>query len=161
MTDPSAITIRPAVLADLPTLLAMRRAMFRDMRFADESRIDDSARQFGVWVEPRLASGEFRAWLAQDGPDAVAGAAAWSYPWFPGVHDPTERIGYLLNVYTAPSHRRRGLARRLVLTCIEHLKAQGIRRIALHYSDEGKALYEGLGFVATKEMRLTFAEGLQ
>ena len=72
MADPYTITIRPAVLADLPTLLAMRRAMFRDMRFADESRIDDSARQFAAWLEPRLVSGEFRAWLAQDGAENEA-----------------------------------------------------------------------------------------
>lgn len=72
MTDSPTITIRPAVLADLPTFLELRRAYFRDMQTANETRIDWSVRQFAGWLEPPLASGEFRAWLAQDGAENEA-----------------------------------------------------------------------------------------
>jgi hypothetical protein len=37
---------------------------------------------------------------------------------------------------------------------LDALAARGIRRIVLHASDEGRRLYERLGFVPTNEMRL-------
>jgi GNAT superfamily N-acetyltransferase len=62
--------------------------------------------------------------------------------------------GYILNVYTEPEHRRRGLARELMEVILAWCRENHIARITLHASEEGRALYEGLGFVPTDEMRL-------
>ncbi len=63
------------------------------------------------------------------------------------------REGLVMNVYTAPAWRRRGIARRLMEEIIAWAKTAGIVRLVLHASDEGRPLYTALGFVPTNEMR--------
>jgi ribosomal protein S18 acetylase RimI-like enzyme len=65
------------------------------------------------------------------------------------------RFGYIWSVYVAPSHRRLGLARRLMECAVEHLRQEGCSQILLHSSEAGERLYEALGFERTKEMRLS------
>jgi GNAT superfamily N-acetyltransferase len=60
----------------------------------------------------------------------------------------------ILNVYTHPPHRRRGLARELIVTALDWCREHGIRAVILHASRDGRALYESLGFEPTNEMRL-------
>lgn len=60
----------------------------------------------------------------------------------------------MLNVYVEPAWRRRGVAAALMRTLLEVLAERRIRRVVLHASEEGRRLYERLGFVQTNEMRL-------
>jgi hypothetical protein len=43
-----------------------------------------------------------------------------------------------------------------MLTIMAWAKKQGLRSVNLHASDEGRHLYEKLGFEPTNEMRLRF-----
>ncbi len=74
--------------------------------------------------------------------------------WPPGHLDLGECRGYLLNVYTHPGHRRRGLAGGLVQAIIEDCRRRNIRVLSLHASHEGRGVYEKLGFEPTNEMRI-------
>jgi GNAT superfamily N-acetyltransferase len=60
----------------------------------------------------------------------------------------------IVNVVTEQAHRRRGIARKLMEILIQWCRAGGFGSILLHASDEGRALYESLGFKPTNEMRL-------
>jgi GNAT superfamily N-acetyltransferase len=62
----------------------------------------------------------------------------------------------ILNVYTEPEFRKRGIARQIMLTILGWVKEHGFHSVNLHASDEGRHLYEKLGFEATNEMRLRF-----
>ena len=66
------------------------------------------------------------------------------------------RCGMILNVYTLPTHRQRGLARRLLETLHEWCRAEGIERVVLNASVFGKPLYDSMGYVVSDEpmMRL-------
>ena len=61
----------------------------------------------------------------------------------------------VLNVYVEPEWRKRGIADALMRALLQELAARGIRRVVLHASDDGRRLYERLGFVVTNEMRLS------
>jgi len=61
----------------------------------------------------------------------------------------------VVNVYTEPAWRRRGAARTLMEQVIDWARAQGIGRLVLHASKDGRALYERLGFAPTNEMWFT------
>ena len=65
------------------------------------------------------------------------------------------RQGIILNVFTEPEWRRHGIAARLIKTIIEWSREQRLDGLVLHASDEGRALYERLGFVSTNEMRFS------
>jgi GNAT superfamily N-acetyltransferase len=60
----------------------------------------------------------------------------------------------ILNVYTYSQFRRRGIARRLMQTMIAWCAGEGLARVALHASEDGRHLYESLGFELSNEMRL-------
>ena len=92
-------------------------------------------------------------------PPVIGGAGVQLRPILPrprhGEDDlETGPEAIVLNIYVEPAWRRRGVAERLVRTLLAALAERGIRRIVLHASDEGRRLYERLGFVATSEMRL-------
>jgi GNAT superfamily N-acetyltransferase len=102
-----------------------------------------------------MEAGEYLAWLAIAGDGSVAaGAGLWLMDWPPHMVGPGARRGNILNVYTNPDHRRRGLARRLTEATLEWCRTHAVRAVILHASEDGRALYCALGFEPTNEMRL-------
>ena len=151
----TGITITPATVDDVETITAQRRQMFVDMGYRDEGVLDAMCERFAPWVRRRLEEGEYLAWFARtpEG-EVVAGAGLWLMDWPPHVVGPGTRRGNILNVYTRPENRRQGIARALVQAALEWCRAHHIVYVILHSSDEGRALYQSLGFQPTNEMRL-------
>ena len=149
------MTIRPATREDAEVVCAHRRAMFSDMGHRDTAAINDMAAQFLPWVERRLASGEYLAWFVV-APDesVVAGVGIWLMDWPPHMAGPGKPRANILNVYTQLEYRRQGLARRLMERALDWCRTREIKTVILHASEEGRGLYESLGFRATNEMRL-------
>ena len=69
--------------------------------------------------------------------------------------------GYLFNVYTDPTHRRRGLAARLTDAALELARELGLEIVELHASLEAEGMYQRMGFVPTSEMRLVMNAGIK
>jgi GNAT superfamily N-acetyltransferase len=148
-------TVRAATAADLPTLLVHRRRMFEDMGLGQRPGSAAAAEASAAFLAQAFASATLRAWIVVDaGQRPVAGGAVYIYPWPPSPSDPSTRRAMIFNVYTEPEHRRRGLARRLMETITTWCREAGFVAVTLHASEEGRPLYEALGFVATPEMRL-------
>lgn len=150
----TAYTIRRATQADVAVISYQRAAMFTDMGF-DPALCSQMEAPFQAWVSERMTSGEYLGWLAvaEDG-EVVAGAGLWLNRWIPSPMVPSGKRGYILNVYTEREHRRHGLAKRLVQVCIDYCKEQGLIAVVLHASDQGRPIYEGMGFTDTNELRL-------
>ncbi|MBK8020417.1 MAG: GNAT family N-acetyltransferase [Chloroflexi bacterium] len=148
-----AYSIRQAALADAATIVDHRRGMFISMG-VEEAALRPFDAAFHAWVSVHLQQGSYVGWLTEHQSEVVAGAGLWVHEWMPGVNAPTGVRGYILNVYTAPEHRRRGLAAHLVEQCIEVCRQRGIPVVGLHASDEGRPIYERMGFLPTNEMRL-------
>ena len=156
---PTGYTLRTAGPEDAGAGRHHRRAMFHAMGLTDEARLNQMDAAFAGWLEVHLADGHYIGLLAcaEDG-EIAAGAGIWLLDWLPTYYCPDQARAYLLNVYTEPAHRRRGLARALVAACIETCAAHHVPLIMLHASSEGRAVYESLGFTGSNEMRL-FLEG--
>ena len=58
-----------------------------------------------------------------------------------------KRLAWIGMVLTRPEYRRQGLARRLMKDAIAKAELDGIRTLKLDATDEGRPLYESLGFV--------------
>jgi GNAT superfamily N-acetyltransferase len=147
--------LRPASIDDLATLLHHRTEMFREMGFTDATLLDEVTSAAATYFKKALPDGTYRAWLMETEDGVVAGGgglliAPW--PGFPG--EKQSRRAWILNMYTEPTHRRQGIAKRLVETMIEWCRTEGFVAIALHASKEGRPLYESFGFRPTNEMRL-------
>jgi GNAT superfamily N-acetyltransferase len=146
--------IRPCTSADAETIVAHRRAMFYEMGHRDEHALDTMSDAFRPWLLRMMSASEYLAWFAVDADDTIAaGLGLWLMDWPPHLVGPGPWRANILNVYTRPQSRRMGLARRLMDTAIEWCRANHVRAVILHASDDGRRLYESMGFQATNEMR--------
>jgi len=111
---------------------------------------------FVPYVRRSLADGSYRGWLAcTDDGGAVAGGGLIVHEWPARPSDPNGRRAYILNVYTEPAYRRRGIAQCIIIAILEQCRAEGFKTVFLHASAHGRPLYESLGFEPTNEMRLS------
>jgi GNAT superfamily N-acetyltransferase len=147
-------TIREAAASDIPEILRQRRRMYEDMQYHDPIALDAMAALSSPYLATAMADGSFRVWLATDEDRVVAGGAVVISPWPAQPHDVECRRATILNVYTDPEYRRRGVARKLMQTIIAWCQREGFPRVTLHASDDGRRLYESLGFEASNEMTL-------
>jgi GNAT superfamily N-acetyltransferase len=154
MTNKLNITIREATADDIPEILEQRKRIYIDMGHGESealSRMVTTSREFLAHAIP---AGSFRGWLASAENRIVAGGAVLLSPWPSHTYDGECRRATILNIYTYPEFRRRGIARQLMQFMIEWCRKQRLAMVYLHASEDGRALYESLGFEPTPEMRL-------
>jgi GNAT superfamily N-acetyltransferase len=154
--DRSALNleIRAASTGDIPEILCQRRAMYEDMDYRDANALDAMESLSAGYLANSMTDGSFRAWLASAGGRVVGGGGVIISPWPAHAYDLQCRRATILNLYTYPDYRRRGVARRIMQTIIAWCKSQGFARVDLHASSDGRHLYESLGFEPSNEMRL-------
>jgi len=148
------VTIREASVSDIPEIVRLRRCMYEDMNCKDADALETMSSLTSDFLAKALPDGRFRAWLAHDSNRVIAGGAVLITSWPSHPDDLECRRATILNVYTDPNYRRRGIARQLLQTMINWCKQQGFARVTLHASDGGRHLYETLGFEPSNEMRL-------
>ena len=148
--------IRVATPKDIEAILAHRRGMFEDMGFTAPMVLDQVVAASRNFIEAGLTNGSYRGFLAVTDQDAViAGAGLAITDWLAHPAAPKQsRRAYILNVYTSPEHRRKGLARKLMHAVLDHCKAEGFITAWLHASEQGRPMYESMGFEATNEMKI-------
>ena len=147
---------RLAVPDDAPELVRLRRLMFESML------IDTSAPGWAAAAEAHL-----RAALAGDGVvgvvvDAEDGRLAASgvielLTRIPSPFNPSGRVAYISTMSTDLPWRRRGLGRAVLARLLAEARVREVRRVELHATPDGAALYEPVGFTprdAGLEMRL-------
>ena len=66
----------------------------------------------------------------------------------PTYHNPSGNKAYIMNMYTDPEYRRKGIAIRILDRLVKDSKRRGITAISLEATDMGRPLYEKYGFVA-------------
>jgi GNAT superfamily N-acetyltransferase len=156
--------IRFATVADLEVISWHRARMFQDMGELPPDLFESFRDQSLETFQSMFERGEYVGWLAslENEPEQIvagAGVQLREVPPHPQTNSNGKidivsgRQAIIQNVYTEPDWRRSGLAALLIERIIDWTHAQGIELLVLHASDEGRALYERLGFIATTEMR--------
>ena len=150
------LAIRETQLEDLEEILLQRRHMFHDMGHRDEAILDAIVCTSRPFIRQSLVDKSYLGWFAlASGRRVAAGVGLMLSPWVASPRDPNHaRRPYLLNVYTYPEFRKRGLARVLTLEAIAWCRHHGFRTLWLHASEYGRPVYESLGFEPTNEMKL-------
>ena len=118
----------------------------------------DAAR---AYFTQAVADGRYAGWVAEldDGSGEIVGGAGLQLrELLPRPDAARGRLvrgpqGLVLNVYTEPAWRRRGVADALMRELLRWCRGNGIDSVVLHASAEGRPLYERLGFAPTNEMR--------
>lgn len=155
--------IRRATIGDAPLIGRHRARMFQDMGLVSAAMFDEFATASTAWTERALGSDEYVGWFAMPKaqPDlVVAGAGVQLRQVAPHPFPPPRegafakgRHAIVLNVFTEPEWRKRGIAVLLMEEILAWSRAERLDRLVLHASAEARSLYERMGFVGTNELR--------
>ncbi len=153
-------TIRPATVADIPVLIALRSEFLAEMRSRAHGTITSPANLEASTAEyfaRALPSGQYAAWLAEESGEPIGMSGCFFFERPPMERPGAVLEGRVVNVYTRPAWRRRGLGEALVRAAIEHARGRGARRLRLGAAPDGRGVYERLGFqLVPNEMELRF-----
>jgi GNAT superfamily N-acetyltransferase len=151
------VLIREATSSDIPVLLRHRRMMWWDMGRHDEAALDMMERAATEYFSQAVPQGSYVGFLGIDPSGAVIGGGGIVISPWPGVVGQLQpKRAMILNLYVEREHRRRGVASALMRRMIAWCRQNEFCSVALHASENGRALYELLGFKPTNEMRLDF-----
>jgi GNAT superfamily N-acetyltransferase len=161
----SQFSIRLATLAAIEIINWHRARMFQEMGELPRELFGTFRAQSRDKLQRMLERGEYIGWLAspEDEPDRIvagAGVQLREVPPHPLIKSNGEitvavgRQAIVVNVFTEREWRRRGLAALLIKRIIDWSRQTNLDSLVLHASDEGRPLYERLGFIVTNEMRL-------
>jgi len=141
------MAIREASADDAPALAELRWE-FRSPRGTPTESHEAFIARCRDWMHAELASGAWRAWVAEDG--RIVGQL-WMriIQKIPNPTGERERHAYISNVYVTPSARG-GIGGRLVSAAVDWARANGVDTVLLWPTERSRTLYARHGFRATE-----------
>jgi GNAT superfamily N-acetyltransferase len=139
---PDPFVIRRAHGPDLASIIELRIEFERITR--DSGSLDEGARrtQLSALLGPDLESGRLRCWMAEIFGCAVAQAALRLRR---GAGS-----GEILNAFTEPAFRGRGIGSALVAAAIAEARRLGLASLILQPTEDSRRIYERMGFRADR-----------
>jgi GNAT superfamily N-acetyltransferase len=149
--------IRDGTLADIPVITRHRLGMMLEMRLTTPDQCAAYDPEFRTFAQREIAAGNFNSFLAaMETGQVVGGGAVYVVSWPGNPYDRLQKRAFILNVFTEPEFRRRGIARALVGAMVDWCRAHGFHSVRLLASEAGHPLYQSMGFFPTHEMKLDF-----
>ena len=135
--------------ADIEELMSVRLEMLRGVNNLPENAefsktLVESSRDY-------FLNGNQTTVLAKDENKTIGCASLCYITIMPTFCHPTGMRAHLMNVYTNKAYRRRGIAKKMVSILIEEAREKGCTEISLDATEDGRLLYEQLGFSKNEE----------
>jgi GNAT superfamily N-acetyltransferase len=145
--------MRLATQEDAAIIASHRVRMFLEAKGWSEERGAELLAALPPFLERALGDGTYRGWFLTTAAGAVvAGAGVQVRELIPLLEVLAGPEALVVNVYVEPNHRRRGLARHLMVAILDWCRSEGIGRIVLHPTAAARPLYESLGCAASGEL---------
>ncbi len=144
------LNLRQANLKDLEALVQLRLDLLHEVgNIKNETDTTALAEATRNYLAQKMPSSEFLAWVAEVNSQIVSttGLVFFQRPPYNGNLSGLE--AYVMNIYTIPAWRGQGIATALFREIISFVRTTEVKRIWLHATEDGKRLYEKLGFVST------------
>jgi GNAT superfamily N-acetyltransferase len=141
------ITYRKAGLSDAEKLAEIRSIFLKEMKnlSSEEERIIFEQANF-EYFKKTLGDNTFVSWIAIDNNKIIA-TSGLSFLIFPPLFPISDgKVAYIMNMYTFPMYRNRGIGTELFKRIVDEARKLGYRKITLNTTDIGKPLYEKYGF---------------
>jgi GNAT superfamily N-acetyltransferase len=141
-------TFRQGCLEDIDELTRLRIEFLTEMGNINyESAIPELKLTIYRYFKEEINKGFF-CWIAEQN-GIIVGTSGLVFQKKPPLSGNLTGIdGYIMNMYTIPSYRKKGIAERLLNEIIEFLKDREIYTVSLHATNDGRKLYEKVGFIA-------------
>ena len=147
---------KKATIEDIDILTETRIEVLKAAnKLSDDADMSEVKEQSYNYYKKALRDGTHIAYLVFD-KSRFAGAGGVSFfQVMPTYHNPSGKKAYIMNMYTSPEYRRKGIAYKILDMLVKDSKSKGISSISLEATDMGRPLYEKYGFVKmNNEMEL-------
>ncbi len=136
--------IRRATIKDLDRLIKNRIKFVSDI--GEISSPEEFSESTSNYFKSHIEKDDLIIWMAVDKDEIVATVELSIYEIMPTLSCMCGKTGYLLNVWTDENYRRQGLATKLLDNTLEDAKKAGVMNISLKATNQGRPVYEKLGF---------------
>jgi len=145
-----------ATLEDIDEIIGLRVALLKEVgEIQSEQDAEHVVNDTRKYLEETLPNNEFISYIAKSNGKVVSISGAVLFKRPPYLDNLKGIEAYVLNMYTLPQFRGKGLAKKLLEECIKYCKQKEVKRVWLHASEGGKSLYEKIGFTfKNSEMEL-------
>lgn len=143
MFSDTDIRFRKALLSDTKDLAELRKQQLLDEGYPE---ILDIQRDLETYFDNSLTDGSLICWVGESAAKIQATGAVCFYQLPPTFSNPSGKVAYITNMYTADQYRRRGIASMLLDKLIEEVRALNYPSVRLHASELGKGGYQKAGF---------------
>lgn len=147
------VAVRAAELDEIGVAAQLRALMAREMNGDWDAEHPGWRDGFVQFFHDKQSRGDAQLFYAECDGEIVGMAAFSVLDEYRAAAFGTPR-GWVNSVYVIPAMRRHGIAKELMLAGLDWMRRRGCVVARLRTSDEGQPLYEGLGFVAGREMEL-------
>ena len=141
------ITYKQANLDDIELLVKSRIMVLREANHLDDSAdMSEVKAQSYDYYRKAILNGECIVYLVFDDDKLVGCGGVSFFIVMPTCHNPTGKKAYLMNIYTSPEYRRKGIAYKTLDLLIKATREKGINHITLEATVMGRPMYEKYGF---------------
>jgi GNAT superfamily N-acetyltransferase len=142
------LNVRRAKLDDLDVLVRLRLELLREVgdltNDASAATVAEANRRY---LSEKMPKGDFVAWIAETDSRIVGTSGLVFLQGPPEEGNVSGREAYVMNMYTTPDWRGKGVATALTREVIDFVRGTDATRIWLRTTEDGKHIYEKAGFV--------------
>jgi len=145
--DLSNIKVREIGVDEVELLTTYRMAYLTEMQGERSEEYQIGLKnELNHYFREALAEHRFFAFLAQQGHEILS-FGAMVLKKIPGDFNQSMYLeGDILNMYTVPFARRKGISSLILQELLNEARIRGISKVALHTSRDGEKLYRKFGF---------------
>lgn len=138
--------IRLAHMGDIEEIIGLRLELLGEVGNGipsmNQELVTENIRNY---LQNKLGS-DFFCWVAEVDNHIVAISGLNIFEKPPSYKNLTGVEGYIMNIYVDKAHRGKGIATALMKAILSYLEANAIHHVTLLATDEGRKVYEKLGF---------------
>ncbi len=143
------IEIRKAKPNDMEQVLNMRYATIKSVCHLHKEYVFD--KKFQNHTRSYYENADQTTVLAWNDNVPIGCATICYILLMPTFDHPTGKRAHIMNVYVDKKYRRQGIALKMMEMLMDEAKEKGVSEISLDATEEGRFLYEQLGFKASTE----------
>lgn len=142
------LTYKKATIQDIDILTETRIIVLRAAnQLSDDTDMSEIKKQSYDYYKKALCDGTHIAYLIFDEDRFVGAGGVSFFQVMPTYHNPSGKKAYIMNMYTNPEYRRKGIAYQTLDILVKDTKSMGITAISLEATAIGRPLYEKYGFI--------------
>ena len=143
---------KKATIEDIDELVRTRIIVLRAVnKLSDDVDMSVVEKESYEYYKRALETGEHITYLVYDNGTFIGAGGVNFYQVMPTYHNPTGKKAYIMNMYTAPEYRRKGIAIHTLDLLVKDAREQGVSQITLEATEMGRSLYEKYGFVKMED----------